>query len=154
MVGFLSNADEFAYWSSIAGSNTLNWVTHEGSSLAARGTFGAPIAGFTCGVDSDSDNPLLRDILNTGTQGVNITWTTPKGWQAPQAPDAMRNTQAYSGIAVNANWHVYALERGAVKESVVSTDGLTWSLVGDVPPRIKLSGTGCSTFDDTICVFL
>lgn len=93
------------------------------------------MAGFTWGVDSDSDNPLLGGILNTGTQGVNITWAAPKGWQAPRALDAMRNTQAYSGIAAYANRHVYALEKGAVKEFVVSTDGLTWSLVGDVPTK-------------------
>lgn len=48
------------------------------------------MAGFTWGVDSDSNIPLLGDILNTGAQGLNINRATPKGWQAPQAPDAMR----------------------------------------------------------------
>ncbi|KAL8893763.1 MAG: hypothetical protein Q9192_004948 [Flavoplaca navasiana] len=69
--------------------------------------------------------------------GVNITpWQSVKGWQPPTAPDIMRNVQAYSGISANGDRHVYAFEGGIVKEFVVSTDGSTWPLVGDVPITI------------------
>ena len=102
-----------------------------------KGTPRRPIAGFTWSGDSASDNPFFVEILTTGAQGVNITpWQSVKGWQPPTAPDIMRNVQAYSGIAANGDRHVYAFEGGVVKEFVVSSDGSTWSLVGDVPTTI------------------
>ncbi|KAL8880424.1 MAG: hypothetical protein Q9198_002163 [Flavoplaca austrocitrina] len=124
-------------WQNDNGSEDWNWATHEIPSLPAQGTPGRPMAGFTWSGDSASDNPFFVEILTTGAQGVNITpWQSAKGWQPPTAPEIMRNVQAYSGIAANGDRHVYAFEGGVVKEFVVSTDGLTWSLVGDVPTII------------------
>lgn len=95
------------------------------------------MAGFTWSGDTASDTPFFAEILTTGAQGVNITpWQSVKGWQPAEAPDIMRNVQAYSGTAANGDRHIYAFEGGVVKEFVVSADGLTWSLVGDVPTTI------------------
>ncbi|KAI4172073.1 MAG: hypothetical protein LQ343_003820 [Gyalolechia ehrenbergii] len=84
------------------------------------------MAAFSWGDDNGSGGPLLVDILSSG----------PQGWQEPAKPDAMKNIQAYSAVAANGDRHVYALEAGSVKEFVVSTDGLSWSLVGDVPIKL------------------
>ncbi|KAL8840524.1 MAG: hypothetical protein Q9176_003850 [Flavoplaca citrina] len=124
-------------WQNNDGSKDWNWATHEIPSLPTQGTPGSPMAGFTWSGDSASNNPFFAEILTTGAQGVDITpWQSVEGWQPPKAPDIMRNVQAYSGIAANGDRHVYAFEGGVVKEFVVSTDGLTWSLVGDVPTTI------------------
>ncbi|KAL8949000.1 MAG: hypothetical protein Q9222_004856 [Ikaeria aurantiellina] len=122
-----------ADWEAWESSDGLfEWNLHEDSPLG-KGSPGAPMATFSWGSDTGFDGPLLVDILSSGAQGVDLSWWTPQGWQDPQRPDVMKNVQAYSALAANADRHVYALEAGSVKEYVVSTDGLTWSFVGDVP---------------------
>ncbi|KAL8943037.1 MAG: hypothetical protein Q9216_001325 [Gyalolechia sp. 2 TL-2023] len=118
-----------------SGSGDWEWTLHEDAPLG-KAFSGAPMATFSWGHDTDSGDPLLVDILNSGPQGVYLTWWTPQGSQEPAAPDVMRNVQAYSALAANGDRYVYALEAGSVKEFVVSTDGLSWSLVGDVPIKM------------------
>lgn len=91
------------------------------------------MASFSWGFDATSGNPLLMVILSSGPQGVEVTWWTPSGWQDPQQPEALKNIEAYSALAANGDRYVYALEGDSVREFTVTTDGLTWTLVGDVP---------------------
>lgn len=77
--------------------------------------------------------------MSSSSRGINVAWlgggsNYGTGWHA-ESPEVMKNVQPYSPVAANADRHVYALEDGAVKEYVVSTDGTTWSLVGDVPTQ-------------------
>ena len=92
------------------------------------------MASFSWGSAATSDGPLLIGVLNSGPEGhgVDETHWTQQGWQDPETPDALKNAQAYSAIAANTDRHVYTLEAGGVREFVVSTDGLSWSAVGDV----------------------
>lgn len=76
------------------------------------------------------------NILSSGSRGVDVSQWTPQGWQKPAKPDIMKNVQTYSALAANGDRLVYALEAGSVKEFAVSTDGLSWSLVGDVPIKM------------------
>ncbi|KAI4090585.1 MAG: hypothetical protein LQ344_004632 [Seirophora lacunosa] len=115
------------------GGNTAgDWTLHEDTGTG-RAASGAPMASFSWGFDATSGNPLLMVILSSGPQGVEVTWWTPSGWQDPQQPEALKNIQAYSALAANGNRYVYALQGDSVREFTVTTDGLTWTLVGDVP---------------------
>lgn len=91
------------------------------------------MASFSWGSGAPSGDPLLVGILSSGPQSVYVTSSTPQRSWDTLAPEALNNVQAYSALAANGDRHVYALEGGSVKEFVVSTDGLSWSFVGDVP---------------------
>lgn len=93
------------------------------------------MASFSWGVDAQSGSPLLSDILSSGPQGIDVTWWTPQGWQDAKKPATLTGVQPYSALAANADRHVYALESGSVREFVVSTDGVNWSVVGNVPTK-------------------
>ncbi|KAL8729472.1 MAG: hypothetical protein Q9166_004720 [cf. Caloplaca sp. 2 TL-2023] len=129
---------ESDYGSAVTGNTAWDWTLHEDTPIGSV-SGGASIASFSWGDDSMSGNPLFQHTLSSSLQGVNVAWLgggpyTDKGWHT-ETPDVMKDIQAYSALAANADRHVYALEAGTVKEFVVSTDGLTWSLVGDVPTK-------------------
>ncbi|KAL8960080.1 MAG: hypothetical protein Q9193_003158 [Seirophora villosa] len=118
-----------------SGSGKWEWTLHEDSPLG-QASSQAPMAAFSWGDDTDTGGPLLMNILSSGPRGIDVSRWTPQGWQKPARPDIMKNVQAYSALAANGDGHVYALEAGSVKEFEVSTDGLIWSLVGDVPIKM------------------
>ncbi|KAI4223304.1 MAG: hypothetical protein LQ349_007452 [Xanthoria aureola] len=123
------------------GADDLMTIDYEDSLYGAQVTGplagGAPVASFSSGDDTDRGNPLFQYTLSSSSRGINVAWlgggsNYGTGWHT-ESPEVMKNVQPYSPVAANADRHVYALEDGAVKEFVVSTDGTTWSLVGDVP---------------------
>ncbi|KAL8914983.1 MAG: hypothetical protein Q9172_006977 [Xanthocarpia lactea] len=97
-----------------------------------RVPFGGPMASFAWGTRAQGD-PLLTVVLTSGPEGVDVHWHDGDSWQDRQQPEAFQSVEPYSPLAANEDRHVYALEAGSVREFVMSTDGLTWSLVGDVP---------------------
>ena len=135
-----------------------NWPNPDGECLCARETIftkrrslgskvwdwkdepigripsGGQIASFSWGVNPENGRPLLIHILASGPEGVDVHWHDgiTSSWQDRQQPKALQNIEPYSPLSANGDRHVYALEAGSVREFVVSTDGLTWSLVGNV----------------------
>ena len=98
---------------------------------------GASIASFSTGEDTATGDPLFQYTVSSTAQGINVAWlgggeSSDTGWHT-ETPEVMRNVQPYSAVAANADRHVYAIEDGIVKDFVVSIDGTTWDLVGDVP---------------------
>lgn len=96
------------------------------------------MASFSWGIDdNDFGDPFMIDVLSSSPHGVKLHWwggqTRWKHWQELGEVDVMKDVQAYSALAANVDRHVYALENGVVREFVVSADGQTWSVVGDVP---------------------
>ncbi|KAL8876889.1 MAG: hypothetical protein Q9198_004990 [Flavoplaca austrocitrina] len=123
------------------GALDLMTIDYEDSEYGAQVTGpladGAPIASFSTGEDTATGNPLFQYTVSSTSQGINVAWLgdgeySDTGWHA-QTPKVMRNVQPYSAVAANADRHVYAIEDGTVKDFVVSIDGTTWDLVGDVP---------------------
>ncbi|KAL8808992.1 MAG: hypothetical protein Q9223_007967 [Gallowayella weberi] len=121
------------YGAKLTGDGAWNWNANENNPVGSVSP-GASIASFTSG-DDPSGDPLFYYTLSSGPQGIKTVFLTKvKGWQV-DTPDVMKNVQPYSSVAANADRHVYAFEGGSVKEFVMSTDDLTWSLVGDVPTK-------------------
>ncbi|KAL8804888.1 MAG: hypothetical protein Q9182_002290 [Xanthomendoza sp. 2 TL-2023] len=115
------------------GDRAGNWTVKENNPVGSVSR-GGSLASFTSGDDSSGD-PLFYYTLSSGPQGIKtVYYSAGKGWRT-DTPDVMKNVQPYSSVAANADRHVYAFEGGVVKEFVMSTDGLTWSLVGDVPTK-------------------
>lgn len=131
--------EDSEYGASITGDTAWQWTLHEDTPIGSVST-GSSLASFTWGDDSDSGNPLLQFTMSSGPQGIGITRlgssfsATAGGWH-DETPDAMKNVQAYSPVGANADRLVYALQDGGVKEFACSSDGTTWSLLGDVPTK-------------------
>lgn len=111
---------------------------HENNSIGSV-TRGAAVASFVSGAESPDGNALYALALSSGSRGIKVTCTgycssLGTGTQA-QSPSAMENVEPFSAVAANVDRHVYAFENGTVKEFVLSIDGSTWSLVGDVPTK-------------------
>ncbi|KAL8787650.1 MAG: hypothetical protein Q9213_002081 [Squamulea squamosa] len=121
------------YGAQVTNDKAWDWTWHENFPIGSVAG-GARLASFSWGDDSKSGEPLFQHTLSSGSRGVKVAWLGPgygTGWQT-DTPDVMKNVQTNSPLAANADRHVYALEDGIVKEFVMSPDGLTWSLVGDV----------------------
>lgn len=107
---------------------------HE-NEILGRASTGAPMASFASGFNGDKGEPLMIDIVSTGAQGVAVSWwSAPVGQRCQEVrrPDVMGNVRPFSAVAAGADRHVDAYEGPTVREYVVPTDGLSWSLVGDV----------------------
>ncbi|KAL8860666.1 MAG: hypothetical protein Q9178_003019 [Gyalolechia marmorata] len=115
----------------LLGSKVWDWKNEN----IGRVPSGGPMASFSWGVNQKAGRPLLIHILTSGPEGVDVHWYNgnTSSWQDRQQPKAFQNIEPYSPLAANGDRHVYALEAGSVREFVVSEDGLTWSLVGNVP---------------------
>ncbi|KAL8852331.1 MAG: hypothetical protein Q9221_002827 [Calogaya cf. arnoldii] len=118
-----------------SGNTAWQWTLHEDSPIGNL-TDGASIASFAFGDDPERGIPLFHHTVSSGSRGISVAWlgggtNSNTGWQA-ETPDVMKDVQPFSAVAANADRHVYAFVDGVVKDFVVSTDGTTWSLVGDV----------------------
>ncbi|KAL8674340.1 MAG: hypothetical protein Q9168_001269 [Polycauliona sp. 1 TL-2023] len=126
-------------WESQAGlndtANNAGWHSHEDDPIPGMAISGAPMASFSWGVDADSGDPLLMDILTWGPEGVRVSWwggSSDQHWQDPTNIDVMANVQARTALAANTDRRIYALEAGVVQEFDVSTEGLHWTHIGVV----------------------
>ncbi|KAL8652867.1 MAG: hypothetical protein Q9226_004082 [Calogaya cf. arnoldii] len=121
------------YGAQETGNNAWQWTLHEDSHVGTLKD-GASIASFSFG-DDDRGNPLFQHTVSSGSRGISVAWlgggANGTGWRA-ETPDVMKDVQPFSAVAANADRHVYALVDGVVKEFVLSPDGTTWTLVGDV----------------------
>lgn len=117
----------------LLGSKVWDWKDEP----IGRVPSGGPMASFSWGVNPENGRPLLIHILTSGPDGVDIHWHDgiTSSWQDRQQPKVFQDIEPYSPLAANSDRHVYALDAGSVREFVVSTDGLTWSLVGNVPTK-------------------
>lgn len=121
------------------GDTAWSWTLHEDAPIGSASNR-SYLASFTWGDDSGSGNPLLQFTMSSGSQGIGVARlgssfsATASGWH-DETPDVMKNVQAFSPVAANADRLVYALEDGTVKEFACSSDGTTWSLLGDVPTK-------------------
>ncbi|KAL8630737.1 hypothetical protein Q9189_003578 [Teloschistes chrysophthalmus] len=119
----------------VQGDTAGKWISYEDSQIGPIPQ-GAQVAAFSWGNNLTTGDPAIQRTLISGLGGIRVAWQTGSGdyssWQS-ESPDVMRNIQAYSGLAANADRHVYAWEAGVVKEFVLSIDGTSWTLVGDVP---------------------
>ncbi|KAL9580098.1 MAG: hypothetical protein Q9203_006445 [Teloschistes exilis] len=117
------------------GDTAGKWISHEESPIGPMPQ-GAQVAAFSWGRNITTGDPAVERILFSGLGGIRVAWQAGSGdslsWQS-ESPDVMKNIQAYSGLAANADRHVYAWEAGVVKEFSLSMDGTSWHLVGDVP---------------------
>ncbi|KAL9633849.1 MAG: hypothetical protein Q9204_003234 [Flavoplaca sp. TL-2023a] len=128
--------EDSEYGAQATGNTAWEWTLHEDSPIGPLAD-GASIASFSTGEDTATGDPLFQYTVSSTSQGINVAWLgggeySGTGWHT-ETPEVMRNVQPYSAVAANADRHVYAIEDGIVKDFVVSIDGTTWSLVGDVP---------------------
>ncbi|KAL8976776.1 MAG: hypothetical protein Q9205_007290 [Flavoplaca limonia] len=128
--------EDSEYGAQATGNTAWEWTLHEDSPIGPLAD-GASIASFSTGEDTTTGDPLFQYTVSSTAQGINVAWLgggeySGTGWHT-ETPEVMRNVQPYSAVAANADRHVYAIEDGIVKDFVVSIDGTTWDLVGDVP---------------------
>ncbi|KAL8730662.1 MAG: hypothetical protein Q9181_004590 [Wetmoreana brouardii] len=127
--------EDSVYGAQATSNKAWNWTQHEDSRVGSIAG-GAKLASFSSGDDTETGDVLFQHTLSSGSRGVKVAWlgggsNTGKGWQT-DTPEVMKNVQAYSPLAANADRQVYALEDGVVKAFVMSQSDLTWSLDGDV----------------------